>query len=70
MLRALPNAPAAFEVTPTADGFLVRLPMTPACGGCMHHVVRVPLHVSRSGCITRVRDPLVPLAWHHAFCAW
>jgi hypothetical protein len=66
-LRAVPGAPPAFEVRRTADGFLVRLPMAAPCS-CIHHVMRVPFHVSTSGCITRPAEPLVPLAWASEIC--
>ncbi len=59
--KGLPDAPAAFEVLPEGDGFMVRAPAFLTCG-CSHPLFRVAFSVSRSGCAQLVDLPVEPLA--------
>lgn len=66
-MKALPEAPTPFAIERTARGFTIRLPMAATCG-CTHHVLRIAFHVSRDGCVARLPEPPVPLAYSHGLC--
>jgi len=67
-MEAIAGAPAPFEVRAQPDGFIVHVAAHAGCG-CVHHLVRLAFMVGRDGCVVRLDEPLVPLAWAQPICA-
>ena len=65
--EAIPGAPPAFEVVADGTGFIVRAAAGATCG-CVHHLVRLAFAVGRDGCVTRLDEPLTPIAWAQPIC--